>query len=178
LPAEVTGKGKARDFGGPLLVIPAVGTILVFFWIGNMAMIHGPADKLTLIALAVVISTTILAAMEIARRPENPETKADSPVLFVVACLLLQPLAYCWHMARRKRYGLRNLVPFAVIEMIIFWWATFYMALAIDEAASDLREKARELERLLGQTTTVHEHRVATAVPSQEAGRTQERVEL
>lgn len=55
---------KTKDYGMFLLAIPVVGTMLVLFWVGNMALIEGPASKLTLVGLMTVLATAAVVYLE------------------------------------------------------------------------------------------------------------------
>jgi hypothetical protein len=150
--------GVKRDFGLPLLLIPAVATFLAFFWISSLNLLQSPGEKLTLIAIATVASTATLAAMEMSRRPENPETKGDSPIALAIGMLFLWIFVYPYYMARRKKYGLRYLGGYALLIAIAFAAVLFWLMGAIETQKDKVR-------KIFGQHEPVREERVVAESP-------------
>jgi hypothetical protein len=147
--------GSKRDFGLPLLLIPIAGTFLAFFWISSLNLLQGPSEKLMLIVAATVISTTVLAAMEMSSRPQNPETQGDSPIALAIGMLLLWLFVYPYYMARRKKYGLSYLGGYALLAAIAFTAVVVWLAGAI-EAQKD------KVRKIFSQGDPVHQERVVT----------------
>ena len=64
-PSAGTEKGKpVADYGLFLLIIPMVSTLLIWFWVSGMNLLQSPESTLNFIAIATVIGTAIVAAME------------------------------------------------------------------------------------------------------------------
>ena len=54
-----TSSYDSELLGSLLLIIPAISTFLLFFWVGNMALIDRPASYFNVIMVATVILTSL-----------------------------------------------------------------------------------------------------------------------
>ena len=132
---------KSKDYGMFLLAIPVVGAMLVLFWVGNMALIEGPASKLTLVGLMTVLATAAVVYLEAKAAEEangGPLEGVFSSTKWTILVALLWIVGYPWYMKKRKAYGLKDLFVPAVVITVIFMVVTLAVNASIDSAVEEL----------------------------------------
>jgi len=161
--SDLTGKTespveRSEAVGVIALILPICSAMVAWFWLSGMPLIHDPGSKLGMISIITVIATAILAAIEANTVGAGSKTdlntkgkKREGPVTWFFGCLLLWIVAFPAWMARRAKYGLKNLCFAAVLVGLIFAGVTGFMHYAIEEAKSEVRQHfddaQRELER-------------------------------
>lgn len=136
----------AADYGIVLLAIPAVATLLIWFWVASMNLLQNPGSSMTLIMLGTVLGTAIVAAMEASKNGMKSVRSEGtySPTSWFFIFLLLWIIGYPMYLYKRKKYGLKNLLVLGLIAAIVFVVSYSIMSTAIDE-------KIAEIQRNLGQ---------------------------
>jgi len=92
-----------------------------------------------------VIATSILVAIEANTVGAGTKgRKRDGPLTWFFGCLLLWLVAFPGWMARRSKYGLKNLCFAAVLVALLFAGVVGYMSYAIEEAKSEVRKSLND----------------------------------
>ena len=88
--------GVTTDLGWALLGVPLAGTMLLWSWVTNLAMIQGPGSAATLIVVGVVISTAALVAIEANKLGMTADNAAGtySPTQWMFMCIFLWVVGY------------------------------------------------------------------------------------
>lgn len=125
-----------------MLLLPVIGTLLIWFWVGSMALIQGPGSSLALVGLGTILVTAALAAAD-ARRlgigaPGDPH-KGSSPNAWFALVLLLWIVGYPMYLGRRKTYGARSYAVVAVLIAVAFAGSWWMMGSAIDAQQAKIR---------------------------------------
>lgn len=161
--SDLTGKTespveRSEAIGVIALILPICSAMVAWFWLSGMPLIHDPGSKLGMISIITVIATAILAAIEANTVGAGSKTdlntkgkKREGPVTWFFGCLLLWIVAFPAWMARRAKYGLKNLCFAAVLVGLIFAGVTGFMHYAIEEAKSEVRQHFDDANQQLEQ---------------------------
>ncbi|MCF7855657.1 MAG: hypothetical protein K9N51_12725 [Candidatus Pacebacteria bacterium] len=170
---------KSEAIGVIALILPICSAMVAWFWLSGMPLLFDPGSKLAMISIITIIATSILVAIEANTVGAGSKTdlntkgkKREGPVTWFFGCILLWIVAFPAWMARRTKYGLKNLCFAAVLVGLIFAGVTGLMHYAIEEAKSGVRKSLedvgrqaeqfqREMEREIGaQTDQFKEHTI------------------
>ncbi|MDR3479488.1 MAG: hypothetical protein P4L91_02095 [Burkholderiaceae bacterium] len=124
-----------------LLSIPAVATLLDWFWIGNMNLFQSPGNALMLVALATVLGSAFVVSAE-ARALGMVTDKAKStngPTAWFFSLVLLWIVAYPLYLYRRKAYGVPNRMLVGLVLALVFTGSQFVMASSIEAKKAEVR---------------------------------------
>jgi hypothetical protein len=137
-----------------LVMLPAVSAILTWFWIGNMRLIDGPGAKLGGLSALTVLLTAALAAFEASelgfgRDKTRPRLERVSPLGWFFSMVLIWIIDYPRYLYARSRYGVRNLVGFGLLSMILWLVPLTIVSYHIVTVESDMQQRLDQLDRQL-----------------------------
>jgi len=148
-----TGEVAAKpvDYGLFLLAIPAIATMLVWFWVSGMNLLQSPGDTMALIMLATVVGTAIVAAMEASKAgmTSDKEKGTYSPTAWFFIISLLWIIGYPVYLFKRKCAGLANRLVPGILVALIFVGSWAVMNAAIEDKKSEVRGSMEQLQRQL-----------------------------
>jgi hypothetical protein len=138
--ADAPGKGKV-NYELALFAIPSIGTLLIWFWIGSMNLLRSPESALTLVGLATVLGTALVAAMEANAigMVGDKEKGTNGPVAWFFAIALIWILAYPSYMFKRKLAGLPNRLGPGVLLAAVFTGSLLLMTANIEHQKAQVR---------------------------------------
>ena len=141
----------AADYGMFLLAIPLVTTMLILFWVSGMNLLQSPGDTMTLLMLATVLGTAIVAAMEASKVGMKSDRKKGtySPTEWFFIIVLLWIIGYPVYLYKRKHYGLDNRLVTGILVALIFVGSWSIMNAAIEDKKAEIRGKVKEMQRQL-----------------------------
>lgn len=139
------------DYGIALMAIPAVGTMLIWFWVSGMNLLQSPQNSLALIMITTIVGTGIVAAMEASKVMTELERKngTSSPGLLFFSFLLLWFVAYPAYMFNRRTHGLPNLLAAGILLMLIFVGSSFALNSAIESKKDEIRKGITDFQSQL-----------------------------
>jgi hypothetical protein len=129
------------DYGMFLLAFPLVATLLIWFWVGSMNLLQSPGSTLSLIMIATVMGTAIIAAMEASKTGMKADKKNGtySPTGWFFIIALLWIVGYPMYLLKRKYVGLASRVVPAVVVSLIFVGSYAIMSSAVDDRVEKVR---------------------------------------
>jgi hypothetical protein len=146
---------RSEALGTIATLLPIFSALLAYYWVGSMPLLFNPGSTLTLLLVVTIVGTSILVAVEAdsvgAGSPDDlDETgrKREGPAMWCLACILLWIVVFPLWMARRSKYGLKNLCGLALLTSLIFLGVFALMCTAINETAS---EAARHFKEVMSQ---------------------------
>ncbi|MGE9270704.1 MAG: hypothetical protein ACQKBU_07860 [Verrucomicrobiales bacterium] len=133
-PPATSANQSTETIGVLLLLIPLVGAVLAWFWIGSMNLLQGPASSLNAVIAGVVLSTAILIGVEAnLLGMGRSKAKGDTgPLAWGILTVLLWIVAYPWYLGARKKYGAKNMVFGGVLVALLFVFAAGSMTYTIE----------------------------------------------
>ena len=133
--------GSGFDIGAAMLAIPVVGTLLAWFWIGNMNLLQSPGDSLALVVVAVICGTAILAVVEASKVGAVSDKKSGtySPVQWFFIIALLWIVGYPAYLLKRRNYGLKNYLWAGVAVMVVFLASALTIQSSINDSVNEIR---------------------------------------
>jgi hypothetical protein len=140
------GRKKPSEIIGMILVmLPVVAGILTWFWIGNMRLIDGPGATLGGLSALTVLFTAALAAFEASelgfgKDKTRSRQERVSPLEWFFSMVLLWIGEYPIYLYARSRYGVRNLVGFGLLSMILWLVPLCIVSYHIITAESNMRQ--------------------------------------
>lgn len=140
------------DYGMFLLAIPVIAIILIWAWVGNMNLLQSPGSTMTLIMLATVLGTAIVAAMEASKvGMKSDKTKGTySPTAWFYIITLLWIIGYPVYLFKRKHFGLANHLVVGILIALIFVGSWGSMSSAIEAKKTEVRGNLEQIQRHLG----------------------------
>lgn len=145
---------RSEAVGVIALILPICSAMVAWFWLSNMPLLYDPGSKLAMISIITIIITSILVAIEANTVGAGSKTdlntkgkKREGPVTWFFGCILLWIVAFPAWMARRTKYGLKNLCFAAILVGLIFGGVTGFMSYAIEEAKSEVRKSLDDVSR-------------------------------
>jgi RNA polymerase subunit RPABC4/transcription elongation factor Spt4 len=144
---DVAGKPQAatrpdESLAQAMLLVPLLGCILIWFWIGSMSLIQGPGSSLALVGVGTVLITGFIAATDAKRlgvgAPGDP-LKGSSPNVWFLFILLLWIVGYPAYLFQRKKYGARSYIVVGVLIALLFAGSWFGMSVAIEAQQEKIR---------------------------------------
>ena len=141
------------DYGMFLLAIPVIATMLIWFWVGGMNLFQSPGSNLTLIMLATVLGTAIVAAMESSKvgMKSNRKKGTYSPTSWFFIITFIWIIGYPVYLFKRKNYGLTKRFNAGILVALIFVGSFIAMASAIDTQKSEVMGSLDHLQSELQQ---------------------------
>lgn len=142
------------DYGIVLMAIPLVATLLIWFWVGSMALIQGPSSTLGLILVANILGTAGVATLEASKAgmTANRQQKTYSPTAWFFIIVLLWIVGYPMYLYKRAAVGLANrLVPGIIIACVFLGsWGIMYAAIEAQmaEIRADFEQFEYDMEEL------------------------------
>ncbi|HBF33217.1 TPA: hypothetical protein DDW35_01510, partial [Candidatus Sumerlaeota bacterium] len=137
---------RHETFGIIALLLPLCSSLLAYFWVGSMNLLADPASKLSGLAIATVLLTCCLMAIEANEVGAGSQTdltpkgkRREGPVAWFLAGVLLWAIAFPYWMHRRSKYGLKNLCIGAILVSILFVCVFGVMSAAIEKTKSEVR---------------------------------------
>jgi hypothetical protein len=136
-PKNISKATPVADYGLFLLAIPIAAIFLIWFWVGQMTLFQSPSSTLTFITIATILSTALIASMEINKNQtlkELQETrKKESPIASFFAIVVCWVICYPAYLYKRKNFGLKNYVVVGVIIVAAFVASTWIMTSFIND---------------------------------------------
>ncbi|CAK7025569.1 zinc ribbon domain-containing protein [Saezia sanguinis] len=132
---------KTLDLGILLLVLPVIGILLIWFWVGSMNLLQSPKSTLNLIAIIVLIGTAVAAALEVRSAIQQPGSKKNpsDPITWVFLIALLWVIGYPLYLHKRKLYGRKGMLLAGIVLMVLFAGSYLIMNAAINEQIAKLQ---------------------------------------
>lgn len=125
-----------------MLLVPFLGCMLIWFWVGSMSLMQGPGSSLALVGVGTILITAVLAAADAKRlgigAPGDPH-KGSSPNAWFAFVALLWVVGYPTYLFRRKKYGARSYLFVALLIALIFIGSWAGMASAIEAQQARIR---------------------------------------
>lgn len=151
IPMSGAGKKDTEILGTNMLVAPLAGTGLLYFWVGNMRLMDGPAKWLFPIVLLVILSTATLAYLEgraIGMGTGDPDKMGfldrQTPTEWFTTITSLWIIGLPLYLYARSRRGLRNLVLPGIVVALLFAFSLWHMHGVIEAAMEDIRAGLRQ----------------------------------
>ncbi len=162
VPERQTYTHEGSELLGVLLLLaPLVSTALIIFWVGNMALIQGPASTLMGIMCLTVLGTAVLVAAEASqigvgslRDLDKNGRKRSGPVAWFFVLTLLWLIGYPMYMGWRSRYGRKNLIVGGVLVALVFVGTAGAFAVAIEKSREQLLGGLNAAQRDLSALST------------------------
>lgn len=109
------------DFGIFLLAIPVIATMLILFWVSGMNLLQSPDSKITIIMLATILGTALVAAMEANKIGMISDRKKGtySPTAWFFIIALIWIIGYPVYLYKRKYYGLPNRLIAGILVALV-----------------------------------------------------------
>lgn len=125
-----------------LLAIPVVGTLLTFFWIGNMNLFQSPMSSLELVICAVVLGTACVAAFEAKALGMTHDAKkgTSGPTAWFFMIVILWVIGYPAYMFKRKEAGVKNRVVASILLVLLYVGSIFAVGSAIETQKQKVRD--------------------------------------
>jgi hypothetical protein len=129
------------DYGIFLLAIPVATTMLIWFWVSGMNLFQSPGNTMTLLMLATVLGTAIVAAMEASKAGMKSDRKKGtySATAWFFIITLFWIIGYPVYLYKRKHYGLTNRLVAGILIALIFVGSWGIMNTAIDTKKEEIR---------------------------------------
>jgi hypothetical protein len=141
----------AADYGVFLLAIPAVSTLLLWVRVANMNLLQRPLDTLTLIVIATIVGTALIAALEVGKaRGHSPAATGNGPTAWFFILLLIWAIGYPVYLFKRKHLGLPNRLLIGLPIALVFAASASMLTWAIEEKKAEVRGGLEDLQRELG----------------------------
>lgn len=149
--AAVVIQKASVDYGNALLAIPVVATLLIWFWVSGMNLLQSPGGTLTLIAVATLLGTATVAAMEASKlgMQRDKEKGTHNAVAWFFLITLLWIVGYPAYLLKRKHYGLKSRFVPGLAIALIFVASWSMMNGAIESKKAEVRSNLEEMERRL-----------------------------
>ena len=127
-----------------LLGIPALASLLIWFWVGRMNLMQSPGSILMLIGVLTICSTAALAALEVSNTSQL-RPAGRSPTKWFCMIALLWFVAYPMYMYQRRQIGLPNrLLPACILALILcVSWSV--MNSSIEARKAEVRQNLEEI---------------------------------
>lgn len=132
-----------------MLLTPVGAVLLMWFWIGEMALIQGPGSHLEMVAILTLIATAGMAAYEASRTGmARGDGKGNrSPLDWGLWLALGWVYGFPSYFKRRELYGKRSLFKPAIAITAVFLLSVLLVGNAIDNQAAEVQGQFQQLER-------------------------------
>ena len=131
---------KTGELLGHLMIfIPFLSTILIWFWVGNMALIQNPGSILNMIGIGTIFSTAILAYIEASQLGFGSQKKETKPIIYFIGVVLLWIIVYPLYLYQRSKKGKKNLLFGGIVLALIFAVSYFLLQQAISDKINEIR---------------------------------------
>jgi hypothetical protein len=143
-------KKTGEVVGMIMLMIPVASGILTWLWIGSMALIDSPGEKLGGLAALTVLLTAALAAFEaneLGFGKDNMESKLArvAPIWWFFSMVFIWVVDYPRYLYARSLFGVRNLLAFGLLSMTIWIVPLSVITYEIMNAESNLNQTIQEI---------------------------------
>ncbi len=110
------------DYGLLLLIIPLIGTVVIWLWIPSLTLMDSPTSKIMLIAAIVVVLTSAIAAFEASanKSAKVDSDSTDTPLSWFLLMIFMWIVGYPAYLFSRHKYGLRNYCYPGFVVALIF----------------------------------------------------------
>ena len=143
----------SADYSLFLLAIPAVSTMLIWFWVSGMNLLQSPGGTMGLILIITILGTAIVAAMEASKVGMKSDRKKGtySPKAWFFIIFFLWIIGYPAYLFKRRYYGLSNRIVSGILIAIIFTGSFAIMSAAIEGQKAKFRSNIEQLQRSLSE---------------------------
>ena len=140
---DINKNNAKADYGIFLIAIPIVSTMMIWLWVSGMSLLQRPGDTMSLIMLATVLGTAIIAAVEASKLGMVGDRKKGTygPVAWFFLITLLWVVCYPVYLFKRRHYGLKNLVIPGLISALMFIISWSIMGSAIDAQIAEVQQQ-------------------------------------
>jgi hypothetical protein len=129
----------ASDERGILLaIIPWVGVLVCWFWIGESPLVNA-SHNLMMLGLAVTLSTALVAAIDASALQLDRKHGGLGPIGTFIGVSLLWIVLYPVHMSNRGKAGVPSRLAPALVGALAFVALTVYFAVLINERLMELQ---------------------------------------
>jgi len=176
-PAALASPGMtvpATDLGWALLGVPFAGTLLLWFWVANLAMIQGPGGATTLIVVGVMLVTAALAAIEASKLGMKADRAQGSysPTQWMFMFIFLWIVGYPAYLFKRRHYGRSNLLVWGLLIALVFIGSATAIGEVVEAKYAEIQaqlDKFKDVQSTFAAPATqeaVSEHDAAGAAPT------------
>jgi hypothetical protein len=146
---------STADFGWALLGVPLAGTLLLWFWVTNLAMIQGPGSATMLIVVGVILVTAALTAIEAGKLGMKADKTQGSysPTQWMFMCIFLWIVGYPAYLFKRRHYGRSNLLVWGIVIALVFTGSATAIGEAIEAKNAEIRaqiDKLKDVQNTFG----------------------------
>lgn len=148
---EAKAAGRT-DLGVVLVVLPVIGTLLLWLWVGNMSLLEGVGNSLMLVTLLTILGTASVAAYEASKNSGFAEESAPtySSLQWFLIVTMLWIVGYPAYLLKRKYYGLKSYLLPGLVLAVIFSGTAFLLGVAVEEKKAEVRKGLEGLNTALG----------------------------
>ncbi len=142
-PAPVRDPGEM--IGYLMLIVPAISILLIWLWVGQMNLLQSPASTLSLLGIATLFGTAVLAAFEANQLgfgrpdPKTGKRSETGPLGYFLGMLALWILVYPIYLYQRSKKGKKNLVVGGILLAVIFALSWYFMYSTIAERIAEIQ---------------------------------------
>jgi hypothetical protein len=138
---------EKTDYEIGLLGIPLFGIIALVFWVSNLSLIEGIADKLLLTGIFVVISTALLVAIEVSKNSNKGDQEIGTPIYWMFCVALLWIVLFPEYLRKRAVFGLKNRLALGVVLTLFFTYYFVSLSIAVNERKEEIRGDFESLRK-------------------------------
>jgi len=157
--AHVTKSTPSDALGIVIMLLPLASAVLMWFWVSSMSLLQNPGSTLMGIAIATVIGTSALMAVEASNLGMGQKRygKATTgPVGWFLFGIFLWIVAIPAYLYSRSKYGVKNYLVGGLVCALVFIGVALVLQFAIEQQKSevlrnlnDAQNKLRNIERQL-----------------------------
>lgn len=144
----VSNPAADSSIGLVTLLVPAGATLLIWFWIGEMALIQAPGSTLNGLVLLTLIVTAGLVVVEANQLGmAKDDGRGDrSPLDWALWVGLVWPYGFPAYFKRREAYGQKSLFQAATTIMVAFIVSAVLVGMAINEQIDEVQGQLRQMQ--------------------------------
>lgn len=137
------------DYGMFLLLIPVVTSVLIWGWVTGLNLFQSPGSKMSLLLIATILGTAIVAAMEASKigMKSNRKKGTYSAIKWFFVLVCIWGIAYPMYLYKRKHYGLKNHLLVGIVLVCVFLFSYISVAGAIDARVKEVRGKFEKVKK-------------------------------
>lgn len=141
--------GSGVDLGVPLLLLPLGMSLLIWLWVGGMALIQNPFQALTVLSVIVLLGTASMAAWEVSSAPAQKRARTKlGPVGWFIVITLFWIFAYPLYLFARTSLGMKSRFGSGVIVALVFLSISSSMAFSINKQQERVQQQIEEIARM------------------------------
>ncbi|NQZ70878.1 MAG: hypothetical protein HRT89_22740 [Lentisphaeria bacterium] len=130
-----------------IILVPIIGILLIYYWVGNMNLMQNPSSSLHLIVLGTIGLTSFLIYVDSSKlgmgKDDANGKKTNGASQWAVFSLFLWIVGYPAYLFHRVKFGAKDMALLGVIIAFIFTMAAYTMNEAIEDKKEGIRESFR-----------------------------------